>query len=433
VNVPLFFGWLGTFALHSTCALGGAWLVGVVMGRRAMVFQERLLRFSLWAGLASASLQCALFGSPFGLSLPLPTVLVPAASPPVAALAELPAERGLVPANVVASPWPDLSLGAVVLAVATGLALGGFVWLASVLLRLRAALRSREPETDPRVLAAAAEVARNMGLQHSPRLSRSAAVATPIAFGWLRPEICLPTRVGELGDEPLRALLAHEVAHLRRGDPGWTWLAAALQALFPWQLLLFVVRRRWARLVELRCDALAAQQSSSTAVARCLLDVAEWVRPGGAVPAGALGMAARPSALRERIEFALLDRPPERPRWALSLAFCGASLSSLTMAAPGVVSGSMAAPSDVAPPAAATEVPAADPTRQAFRSLEQEYIALAEQAAQVRAELESGRVSPELEQLVSMLSRRLLVVERLRERLRALVDLRDAGEARGSR
>lgn len=433
MNTLLFVDWLGTFALHSTCALGGAWLVGAVMGRRATAFQERLLRFALWAGLASASLQCAVFGSPFDLSLPQPVAALAAVEPAASAPAGVPVDLVGAPASGVAVPWPDLPSGAVLLAAAAGLAFAGILWLAVVLLRLRSALRCREPETDPRVLAAAAEVARGMGLQQSPRLSRSGSLATPIAFGWLRPEICLPARAGELGDEPLRALLAHEVAHLRRGDPAWTWFATVLQALFPWQLLLFAVRRRWARLVELRCDALAARQSSPTAVARCLLDVAEWMRPGAAVPAVALGMAARPSALRERIEVALQERPPEPPRRALSLAFCSASLSSLTLLAPGLVSGpEQEALGETLPAAAPPEV-GEDVTLREFRSLEQECTALAEQVASLRAEVDNGRASPELEQLVSTLSRRLLVVERLRVRLRALLDLRDVGEARGSR
>jgi hypothetical protein len=238
-------------------------------------------------------------------------------------------------------------------------------------------------------------------------------------------------------DASLRAMLAHEIAHLRRGDPGWMWLAASLQALFPWQVLFLAVRRRWARLIEFRCDAIAAHHSSPTAVARCLLDVAEWLRPESGTPVIALGMAARASSLRERIEAALKPRRPSRPRRLLAMASSGVSLSALTLVLPGVAATpDVPAPHALAeivadPPVAATlaamgaESPAASPSRTAARLLQQEHAELVAQVASLRADLEGRRKSPELEQLVSMLTHRLLVLERLSARLRVRLDRRD--------
>lgn len=410
-------GWLGTFALHSTGVLAFAWLLTALLRRRAAGFQERVLRFSLWAALPSATLQCLLLGSPLGFSLPqapgAPATL--AAAPAGADLAAVPGPAPV--ADLAASAKIDLA-SAVVLAAAAAAA-GGLLWLLRARLRLGRALRHRRPETDPRVLAIAAEVARELGMRQSPQLSRSAGLGTPIAFGWLRPEICLPPRAGELGDAPLRALLAHEVAHLRAGDPAWMWGAAVLQALFPWQVLLLAVRRRWAHLVELRCDAVAAGHSSTTAVARCLLDVAEWLRAPSGVPAVALGMAARPSALRERIEAVLQGRGPHRARPLPSLLFGALSLSSLTFAAPGVQT---AAPAGLPPlPGAPADRPV-PPAGRAFALLDDEYAELVAEAAALRQELAGRPRSPELEQLAATLSQRLLVLERLRARLRAALD-----------
>jgi beta-lactamase regulating signal transducer with metallopeptidase domain len=430
--------WLGTFALHSTCALGGAWLLSAVLRQRAMLFQERLLRFSLWAALVSTTVQFAVLGSSLGWSLPVSAPVDPenvefAALPPMDSVA-----LDSAPLAVTTPPaWhlPQFAWTTWFVAVGVTMALFGAFWLVRVHARLRLVLRLRQPETDARVLATASLVAREQGLQQSPQLSRSPRLATPIAFGWLRPEICLPMRVGELGDDSLRAMLAHEIAHLRRGDPAWMWLAAGLQALFPWQLLLLAVRRRWSHLVELRCDAIAAQHSSPTAVARCLLDVADWLRPPSTMPIVALGMAARPSALRERIEAALQSRPIGRPRRLLSLAFGGLSLTSLTFAAPGVqtvpalpdlavqISG---LPMEV-PAAAAASAPVAAPSAresllQAFALLQEEHAELTAEVRQMQAEMRFHRMSPELEQLVSALQRRLLTVERLRSRLQAKLD-----------
>ncbi len=452
--------WLGTFALHSTVALALAWATSAVLGQRAPQFQERLLRFSLWVALASSTLQFAVLGSPLELSLPeLPRwESGPSAAAIPLQFEMLRASLAPTPAATTA-PWqlPSWSWSTLLVGAAVTMALFGCGWLVVGQRRLRRVLRQRQPEVDARVLATAAEVAREQGLQQSPQLSRSALLGTPIAFGWVRPEICLPVRASELGDASLRALLAHEVAHLRRRDPAWMWVAIGLQALFPWQLLTVAVRRRWARLVELRCDAIAAQHSSPTAVARCLLDVAEWLRPSPKMPVVALGMAARPSSLRERIEAALHPRPAAPARRMLSLLFGGLSLSSLTLAAPGVqtevttvlsLANSPLASASPFSPGAALPTPAAvesasqpDPiaavpsvggqaTREAFALLQEEYATLVAEVEQLRAETRNRPRNPELEQLVSTLTRRLLVVDRSRTRLQALLDRRVPKPAR---
>jgi len=80
-------GWLGTFAVHSTCALFSAWVISLLLRSRALAWQERLLRFSLWAALASSTVQLLVVGSP--LSFVLPDVVVPGAWSVDALLAEL--------------------------------------------------------------------------------------------------------------------------------------------------------------------------------------------------------------------------------------------------------------------------------------------------------------------------------------------------------
>ena len=426
-------GWLGTFAVHSTCALLAALVTSLALRRRALAWQERLLRFALWAALVSSTVQFLVVGSP--LPLLLPNVPVPGSWGAGAAVAEpmsgaAAATDGSATTSAAASAASASLLSPTVLvgAAALLLFLGG-CWFLRLHLRLRAVLRSRTPEADPRVLCTASRVARDLGLQQSPRLSRSDRLATPIAFGWLRPEICLPVRAQELSDHSLQAMLAHEVAHLRRHDPAWMWVAAGLQALFPWQPLLLVVRRRWARLVELRCDAIAAAHSSPTAVARCLLDVAEWLRPRTAMPIVAFSMAARPSALRERIEAALRPQAIGGPRRIWSSAFAGASLSALTLMAPALQTTHAIEATPTLLRTGPADVPSTTSTtslRQAAALLDQEYATVQREVARVRADVAGRRDAKELEQLVSMLSHRLLVVERLRKRLEVLLDRRDA-------
>ena len=139
-------------------------------------------------------------------------------------------------------------------------------------------------------------------------LSCSRTLRVPVAFAR---EICLPVRaLRELPNDELRALLAHEAAHVARHDAVWLMIAAAVRALGWWQPLNLVAAARLRLAMELSCDErAAAEPRERAALARCLIKVAEWnLRDDGAVLAT---MASRGSALRRRLE-SLLDDAPRR-------------------------------------------------------------------------------------------------------------------------
>jgi len=141
-------------------------------------------------------------------------------------------------------------------------------------------------------------------------VSCSRTLGVPVAFAR---EICVPVRaLRELPDDELRALLAHEAAHVVRRDAVWLMIAAAVRALGWWQPLNLVAAARLRLAMELSCDErAAAEPAERAALARCLIKVAEWnVRDDGAVFAT---MASRGSALRRRLE-SLLDDTPRRHR-----------------------------------------------------------------------------------------------------------------------
>lgn len=414
--------WVVTFAIHSTCVLGLALLVARSLRWRHVAWQEKLLAFSLWAAIPSATLQLALGAPPVALTLRA----LPPAGEGVPSGAALAGSDLLDPTPLAAAAAPAWSFVEVLAWAALSGAALGLGWLLWLLVRSLRVLRARVPETDGRVLAAAAAVAGAFGLRHSPHVSRSAAIVTPIAFGCLRPEVCLPARARSLDDQALRAMLAHEVAHLRRRDPAAMWLAAALQALFWWQPLLHCVRRRWAHLVELRCDAEAAARSSATAVARCLLDVAAWHEPARRLPlAAALGMAARPSALRLRVEAALQGAAAGSPSRGRSLGLRAASLVALTMTAPGVDSTALSPSAEsVLAPLPVVEVAAAVSPRATLQMLEAEREALLAELAGLRAEAARSTLRDELDPLLEALSQSLARVQQKCQRLGALIDRR---------
>jgi len=412
-------GWLGTFALHSTFALAVTWAITRIWRQHALALQDTLLRQALWLPFLSSTLQCLFVGSPWRDLWAQPEPRTPLDVEAVMlALAELPAEASaplaVAPAAAAEpTPWAVLAVGG-----AAACALFGTFLLWCSWRRLARVLAARRPEVDPRILSTASAMAGQLGLRQSPRISRAAGLTTPIAFGMVRPEICLPARAAALDDASLRAMLGHELAHLRRGDPLWMWLGAWIQALFPWQLLLMAVRGQLSRVVELRCDAEAVQHTSPTAVARCLVEVAEWLRGDKRAPLVALRMAARPSALRERVESALRgSRPPKLTR-VLAAGLAMASLTALTLAAPGLQQRS-AWTLD----AGGVETP--DATVAAGRSqldelmvvVDEEYALLVDEAAQLRAEL-SRFDDAESRSLQGELQRRLSVLARLRAALK---------------
>jgi beta-lactamase regulating signal transducer with metallopeptidase domain len=155
------------------------------------------------------------------------------------------------------------------------------------------------------------------------RLYRARNGASPIAWGLLRWHVALPDLLAKrLNRRELRALLAHELAHLVRGDTRWLWLASVIGSLGFIQPLNKLAQRRICREAELLSDRWAvARTGDRLALARSLTAVAELLL--GPTAALAAGAASTRSALHERLEILLDERPlapPGSHRGARSLA-----------------------------------------------------------------------------------------------------------------
>ena len=118
----------------------------------------------------------------------------------------------------------------------------------------------------------------------------------------------LPSGIDQrLSRDEIKALLAHELAHLVRGDAYWLWIGRLLCACFPMQPLNFVARRKWQSAAEFLCDEWAVDHRvPPLTLAKCLTTVAEWQidRP---VPEAALAARGKQSDLGERIERLVAD------------------------------------------------------------------------------------------------------------------------------
>ncbi|MEZ4450334.1 MAG: M56 family metallopeptidase [Nannocystaceae bacterium] len=134
---------------------------------------------------------------------------------------------------------PRIPVGGVLPALAIvwliGVGVGGL--RLTIAARQLAALRRR---ARPLAIDDAAELLRRAGADVDRRGAPEVALATsdevgvPTVIGWRRPLCVFPAALRRaLGDEALAALLAHELAHVRRRDVAWNWaLALAELALF---------------------------------------------------------------------------------------------------------------------------------------------------------------------------------------------------------
>jgi D-alanyl-D-alanine endopeptidase (penicillin-binding protein 7) len=171
--------------------------------------------------------------------------------------------------------------------------------------------------------ARAARLAGRLGFRTPPQVCLSARAAQALATGVLRPLVLLPAAwVSELPPDVLEAVIAHELAHLRRYDL-WInlWLRVVETVLFYHPAVWWLSRRLRAER-ELCCDELAASAAGGrAAVAKALESVA---RLGLAPPppaALATLIGGETMSLLARVRYLLGQAPAPRPagRWLAGL------------------------------------------------------------------------------------------------------------------
>lgn len=128
-------------------------------------------------------------------------------------------------------------------------------WALTLLLARRAVRRVSDE-----IEGAAREMARRLGVRRSFTVFESAAVQVPTLVGWLKPVVLVPaSALMGLSAAQLQAVLAHELAHVRRHD----YLVNILQSLV--ETLLFYHPAVWWVSAEVRaerehcCDDLAVR------------------------------------------------------------------------------------------------------------------------------------------------------------------------------
>lgn len=287
-------------AFHHPAVLALAWTLlhflwqGALLGLVAWVGLTLLARRSPQARYAWA---CGMLG--LMALAPVVTFLVlrqaaglPVGPAPTGALTALPAsfwER----LQVSLQPWlPALSLGwmAGVGLFALRLA-GGLVMIQ----RLKEVGTSPVPSQWHLVLA---RLCRDLQLHRTVRLLGSTKVDVPTVAGWLRPVILLPaSALTQLTPHQLEAILAHELAHVRRHDFAVNLLQACVEALLFYHPAVWWLSAKVREERELACDDVAVSLCGDALAYAQALAVLDDLR----TPIPTLALASHGGSLMKRI------------------------------------------------------------------------------------------------------------------------------------
>jgi beta-lactamase regulating signal transducer with metallopeptidase domain len=354
--------WLLTYALHSTVLLGGAWFLART-GRLAPAFSDVLWKTALVGGILTATAQVALDRRPAGsFALAAATLGSSAATEGAnlgtevagpeqgdevarpddgaAAVGSIPAQATIGTATERGDRAPASEAGAidwsVLLAAAwIGLAAAFVLWYLGRRLVLVGRLGDRRSVEPGELTTLLDNLCRESGMRSYVHLTASGAISSPVALG--RGEICLPTAaLVELEPAQLRAMLAHELAHLVRRDPLWLAIACVVERAFFFQPLNRLARHGMQETAELCADEWAARHTGGVPLARALVKVAEWIQ---ASPLGVpvAGFAEERSQLTRRVSRLLETGAFGAPRSrAAAVAVAGIMLIGTAAFAPGV-------------------------------------------------------------------------------------------------
>jgi uncharacterized protein (TIGR03435 family) len=204
------------------------------------------------------------------------------------------------------------------------------LWLTGVALllaRLAAGCwRIRKLQTAARLQGAsrwqsvAEKIALRLGLTHRFTVVDSVRVATPTVIGWLRPVILLPVAaMAGLSPRQVEAILAHELAHIRRHDFLINFLQTVAETMLFYHPAVWWLSRRIRTEREHCCDDVAVSVSGDAAeYAAALAELASW-----SISSPALAMAATRGPLVDRVRRLLrlpdTDRKPSRTAVAVAI------------------------------------------------------------------------------------------------------------------
>jgi len=186
-------------------------------------------------------------------------------------------------------------------------------------------VRSASPISDRVILSVADELARGLRLSRVPVLLVSRRAVMPITWGLRRPRVLLPAAALEWPRERVHAVLAHELAHVDRGDWLWHVLAQMACAIYWFNPLFWSAERALGRESEQAADdKVLGMGVEAGQYAGHLIDIVRASRVAMSPRAPAVAMA-RAVHLERRVAALLrpqTNRTSVSRRHALAMTLC---------------------------------------------------------------------------------------------------------------
>ena len=154
--------------------------------------------------------------------------------------------------------------------------------------RLAELVRAAERGQDPRWEAMLDGLVCRLKLRRRVRLVVIERPIGPAVLGLFHPTVLVPkTIIAGKPDDEIELVLAHELIHVRRGDPWFALLRSLVVSLWWFHPLVWWAGRQASREAERCCDdaVLAELRCSPARYARCLLDILEIKHQLSPVPA----------------------------------------------------------------------------------------------------------------------------------------------------
>jgi len=157
--------------------------------------------------------------------------------------------------------------------------------------------RKRSTVVGTRLLQTCLSLQQHLGISRAIRYCECQWLQAPAVIGWFKPIVFLPaTALTGLSEEQLRAVIAHELAHIRRFDPFVNVFQVCVEALLFYHPAVWWLNKRIRAEREHCCDELAVNLcGDAVEYARALTLMEEWRS------APVFAMAANRGPLTERV------------------------------------------------------------------------------------------------------------------------------------
>lgn len=243
-------------------------------------------------------LKLAVSVTPLALSIPL----LPAKQALSLSPGSVEPGDGLIELSGMINPPAQLSVSSYLL-LAWGLGVFLLVVVALVaLLGLKKKVREVEPISEPGLIELVADLSSRVGLRKAPQVVISSQETNAMTIGIVKPVILIPhSTLDSCTREELRFILAHELAHIKRGDAWLALLPQLVSALFFFHPAVWIANREFELSREAACDQTAVRTlgASQDAYGRLLLKLSSPGEDGN--PPFAFGISSHFRILSRRI------------------------------------------------------------------------------------------------------------------------------------